>query len=125
MKTRYGIPEIAAITAAAAAVTLLLVFMHGWLKIIAAAPATILALLLYHGSVHGAWDTWTKITRAIVMPVGMVLLTFGFVFGVGLTALITRIFRIPLLAMKFEEKKSYWVERKKRGVSLEAAKKPF
>jgi len=132
LRTRkYGLPEITAciVTAAAAVALLFLVpgWLHlsGWLRVAAIIRASMLVLVLAYGNIHWAWETWKAITRIIVMPVGLVLLTFSFVFGVGMTKLIARIFGVHLLDMKFEDKKSYWVERTQKEVTLEKAQRPF
>jgi hypothetical protein len=128
---KYGLPEIAVCAVAAAAAALLLFFvpkwlhLPGWFRVAAIIPATMLALVLLRGNVHKAWETWKAITRTIVMPVGLVLLTFSFVLGVGMTKLIARIFGVHLLEMEFEDKNSYWVERPQKEVTLEKAQRPF
>lgn len=122
---RYGLPEIAAIAAAAAAAALLLIFAPGWFKIPAVLPAAFGALVAAYGSLHRAWKTWKRIAEFIVMPVGWVFLTIGFAVGVGLTALITRVFGVKMLDMKFEDRKSYWVEKPRKEATLENAERQF
>jgi len=128
---KYGLPEITACAVTAAAAALLFfsvpgwLHLSGWFRVAAIIPATMLALVLFRGNVRKAWETWKAITRIIVMPVGLALLTFSFVFGVGMTKLIARIFGVHLLDMKFEKRDTYWVEREQKEVTLEKAQRPF
>ena len=122
---RYGVPEIAAIAATVAAAALLVIFAPGWLKILAVLPLVFCALVAAYGSLRRAWKTWKKIAEYVVMPIGWVFLTIGFAVGVGLTALIARIFGVKMLDMKFEERKTYWVEKPRKEATLENAERQF
>jgi uncharacterized membrane protein len=119
------LPEIAVCAVNAAIAAALLIFAPGFFKIVAVIPVTMLALVLSYGNLGKAWATWKKAAQIIVMPIGLFFLTLGFVCGVGLTRLITSIFKVRMLDMKFDDRKSYWIERPRKEITLEKAERQF
>ncbi len=124
-RRNYGLPEIISSLIALTAIALIALFLEGYALLLTIVPAVMFALITIHGSLAEAWQTWKKMARYIVLPVNIVLLTLGFVFGVGLTALFTRLFRTKLLDVKFERRESYWVERKTGDKTLEKIQRLF
>lgn len=122
---KYGLPEIAVCALNAAIAAALLILAPDWFKIAAVIPVTMLALVLSYGNFGKAWATWKKAAQLLVMPIGLFLLTLAFVFGVGLTRLITSVFKVRMLDVKFDDRKSYWIERPRREITLEKAERQF
>jgi multisubunit Na+/H+ antiporter MnhB subunit len=122
---KYGLHEFGVMLLTAAAAVLLFLLPHGWFKVVAVVPLVMLALVLAYGSLPRAWKTWVRIAQFVVMPVGLMLLTLGFIFGVGLTALLTRVFRVKMLDMTPDGRASFWVQRPHKEATLEKAERQF
>ena len=124
-KTKYGSTEIIALSITFAAVALIMFFLRGLWRLPALAPALMFCLVAYYASVPDALKAWKNIAHYMFMPVSVVLLTLGFVFGVGFTSLFARLFRVKLLDAKSERRDSYWVEKTAEDKTLEKIQRPF
>jgi hypothetical protein len=123
---KYGTPEIAAIAASAVvAALIIIVFAPRWFMAAAVFPVAFGALVAAYGYLSAAWKTWKRAAEYAVMPLGWVFLTLAFWLGVGLTALIARIFGVKMLDTKFEDRKTYWVEKPRKEATLENAERQF
>jgi len=124
-KPKYALPEITALCVALATIVFMAIFLQGYFRLLIIAPTVMTGLIVYHASLIKAWKTWKEIAHYIFLPISIFLLTLGFVFGVGLTALFARLSRTKLLDMKFERKDTYWVERTADDKTLGKIQRPF